>query len=141
MTETYSLQVERVIPGPIENVFDAWLDPDSVKAWMRPGPGMTVPSVRIDPRVGGKYLIVMSSPDREIPHEGEYRVIERPNRLVFTWVSEPAGNSLVTVAFHRLTDASTRVVLTHEKLPNEASRDGHRGGWQVILEALERAIA
>jgi uncharacterized protein YndB with AHSA1/START domain len=141
MILTESLEVERLIPATIERVFDAWLDADSVKKWMRPGPGMTVPRVNIDARVGGKYLIVMASPEREIPHEGEYRVIDRPNRLVFTWVSEPAGDSLVTVLFEQASGESTRVVLKHEKLPNEQSRDGHRNGWGAILEALERSLA
>lgn len=137
---TYSLETERVIPATIERVFDAWLDAESVKKWMRPGPGMTVPRVEIDGRVGGRYLIVMASPDREIPHQGEYRVIDRPHKLVFTWISEPAGNSVVTVLFEEVPGGSTRVVLKHEKLPDEQSRDGHRGGWGAILEALERAV-
>jgi uncharacterized protein YndB with AHSA1/START domain len=141
MNPTHSLQVERVIPAAVESVFDAWLDPESMKQWMRPGPGMTVPRLTIDPQVGGRYLIVMASRDGEIPHEGEYRVIERPSKLVFTWVSPPAGDSMVTVEFEKLSETSTRVVLTHEKLPNEQSRDGHRGGWIAILEGLERSVA
>lgn len=141
MTVTQSLEVERLIPATIERVFDAWLDAESIKEWMRPGPGMTVPRATIDARVGGKYLIVMANPEREIPHEGEYRVIDRPNRLVFTWVSEPAGNSVVTVLFEKVSGESTRVVLRHEKLPDEQSRDGHRSGWGTILEMLERAFA
>ena len=141
MNERYPLRMERVISGAIDRVFDAWLDPDSLKKWMRPGPGMTVPRVTVDARVGGKYLIVMANPDREIPHHGEYEVIDRPKRLVFTWVSEPAGDSLVTVEFAKVSDTRTRVVLSHEKLPSAQSRDGHRDGWEVILEALDGAFA
>jgi uncharacterized protein YndB with AHSA1/START domain len=140
MTGTHSLQVEREIPASIERVFDAWLHPQSVREWMRPGPGMTVPNVAIDAKVGGKYLIVMASPERELPHEGEYQVIDRPNKLVFTWISEPAGSSVVTILFEKVSDTSTRVVLVHEKLPTEQSRDGHAGGWEAILGELERTL-
>lgn len=138
---THALSVERTIPGPIDAVFDAWLNADTLKKFMTPGPGMSVPTATTDPRVGGRFHIIMKDADREIPHDGEYRVIDRPHRLVFTWVSEPAGNSIVTLDFHRLTERSTRVTLTHEKLASEMSRDGHRGGWTAILESLGRVVA
>jgi uncharacterized protein YndB with AHSA1/START domain len=141
MTDTHSLRVERTIPGPIDAVFDAWLDADTLKRFMTPGPGMTVPAATTEPHVGGRFRIVMKAADREIPHDGEYRVIDRPRRLVFTWVSEPAGHSLVTIDFEKLSDRSTRVTLTHEKLASAESRDGHRNGWTAILESLERAVA
>jgi len=141
MTDSLSLQVERTIPGPIDAVFDAWLDPAKLKQIMRPGPGMTVPDATTEPRVGGTFHIIMQAGDRQIPHDGEYRVIDRPTRLVFTWVSEPAGNSVVTIDFKKLTDTSTRVTLTHEQLQTESSRDAHRGGWSGILEALEQSVA
>lgn len=140
-TDTHSLQVERTIPAPIDAVFDAWLDAAMLKTWMTPGPGMSVPSASTDPRVGGRYLIVMKAGDREIPHEGEYRIIDRPNKLVFTWVSAPAGNTIVTVDFQKLSDRSTKVTLTHERLGSTDSRDGHQKGWAGILEALEQHLA
>jgi uncharacterized protein YndB with AHSA1/START domain len=53
MSETYSLTVERVIPGPIEEVFEACLDPASLKQWMKPGP-MTLSAATVNPVVGGR---------------------------------------------------------------------------------------
>jgi uncharacterized protein YndB with AHSA1/START domain len=141
MTDSLSLQVERVIPGPIEAVFDAWLDADSLKRWMTPGPGMTVPVATTDPRIGGRFHIVMRHDGRDIPHDGEYRVIDRPTKLVFTWISEPAGNTLVTIDFQKVSDRETKVVLTHEQHRNTESRDGHAKGWTGILEAFARVMA
>ena len=135
-----SLTVERVIPGPIDQVFDAWLNPDQLQRWMTPGPGMTVPRATVDPRVGGRFHITMGMQGREIAHDGEYRVIDRPNRLVFTWISEPAGHSLVTIDFKKIDERTTRIALTHEQLPSVKARDSHRGGWSGILEALARAF-
>jgi uncharacterized protein YndB with AHSA1/START domain len=126
MTDSLSLQVERVIPGPIEAVFDAWLDADSLKRWMTPGPGMTVPVATTDPRIGGRFHIVMRHDGRDIPHDGEYRVIDRPTKLVFTWISEPAGNTLVTIDFQ------TRAV--------EIARD-HFDASLVLPRLLETAGA
>ena len=139
MSETYSLTVERVIPGPIEEVFDAWLDPASIKQWMKPGP-MTLSDVTIDPVVGGKYALMFAGEGQLIPHEGEYREITRPHRLVFTWKSAGAGDTVVTVAFARVADRTTKVTLTHEQFVSEGARDGHRNGWGGILETLGQTI-
>lgn len=141
MTDSLSLQVERVIPGPIDAVFDAWLDAESLRRWMTPGPGMTVPVATTDPRVGGRFHIVMRHEGRDIPHDGEYQVIDRPTKLVFTWISEPAGNTLVTIDFQKVSDRETKVVLTHEQHRDAKSRDSHAQGWTGILEAFARAMA
>lgn len=139
MTEHYSLTVERVISGPIEEVFDAWLDPESMKQWMKPGP-MALSVARLDPVVGGQYALTFTGDGKEIPHEGEYREITRPHRLVFTWKSAGAGDTLVTIAFARLADRKTQVTLTHERFANEGARDGHRNGWGGILDLLEQTM-
>jgi uncharacterized protein YndB with AHSA1/START domain len=142
MTNAHSLTVERVVPGPIADVFDAWLDPALISQWMTPGPGMSVPEARIDPVVGGRFRIVMRAGDRDLPHEGVYKVIERPTRLAFTWTSEPAGSdTLVSIVFTRLADAETRVSLTHERFASESARDSHQQGWGAILDALARHLS
>jgi uncharacterized protein YndB with AHSA1/START domain len=75
-------------------------------------------------------------------HTGTYREIDRPHRLVFTWMS-PATNlrdSVVTVTFEPV--ASSTVVEIHQVgLPDEEARAGHDGGWSDALRELDRAIA
>ena len=139
MSETHSLTVERVIPGPIEEVFDAWLDPVSMKQWMKPGP-MTLSEATVDPVVGGKYALTFAGEGQVIPHEGEYREITRPHRLVFTWKSAGTGDTVVTIAFAKVADRKTKLTLTHERFVSEAVRDGHRSGWGGILEKLEQTM-
>jgi uncharacterized protein YndB with AHSA1/START domain len=139
MNERYSLTVERVIPGPIEQVFDAWLDPVSMKQWMKPGP-MTLSAASINPVVGGQYTLAFSGDGKVIPHEGEYREITRPHRLVFTWKSAGAGETLVTIEFATVADRKTKVTLTHERFVSESAREGHRAGWGGILEKLEHSM-
>ena len=139
MSETYSLTVERVIPGAIEDVFDAWLDPASLKQWMKPGP-MTLSEATVNPVVGGKYALLFAGDGKVIPHEGEYREITRPHRLVFTWKSEGAGDTVVTIAFERVADRKTKLTLTHERFVSESARDGHRSGWGSILEKLDQTM-
>lgn len=137
MTENYSLKLERTIKAPIAKVFDAWLDPALVAQWMAIGPSRSADAT-IDPVVGGKFRIVMHNGANEIPHDGEYRVIDRPNRLSFTWSSPFAGtDTLVTIDLTSLGDRETRIALTHERFATADARDKHNGGWNPILDSLK----
>jgi uncharacterized protein YndB with AHSA1/START domain len=126
--------VRRTIAAPAEDLFDAWLDPEALVEWMRPGSILRT-EARNDPRVGGQYEIIMHAESGPIPHRGEYRVIDRPRRLVFTWNSKFAENTLVTVDFLKR-DARTEIVITHEQLP-EAELGSHTRGWTSALEKLD----
>lgn len=139
MGDRYALTVEREIPGPIDAVFDAWLDAVTMARWMTPAPDISV-DVTSDPVVGGQFRVVMKGRGRELTHIGEYLVIERPTRLVFTWQSEPAGDTLVTVEFTRVADQRTLVTLTQERFATGEQRDLHRGGWTALLETLAGVI-
>jgi uncharacterized protein YndB with AHSA1/START domain len=137
-TPSVAVVVRRVIAASAEDLFDAWLDPEALAQWMRPG---TINSTvaRVEPRVGGAYEITMQGQSGPIEHKGVYRVIERPKRLVFTWISGPTENkeTLVTVDFVRV-DKRTEVIVTHEQLP-ESAMPSHRNGWTSGLEHLDEA--
>jgi len=129
--------VRREIAAPAQELFDAWLDPESLGAWMRPSDTQRS-TIKVDPRVGGNFEIVMHTPGGAVPHTGTYREIDRPRRLVFTWNSPYALNndSLVTVEF-RTARGGTEIVLTHEGLPSAAMVTAHTKGWSDILALLE----
>jgi uncharacterized protein YndB with AHSA1/START domain len=130
--------VRRTITASAEDLFEAWLDPQALAQWMRPG---TIQSTvaRVEPRVGGAYEIVMQSTSGLIVHKGVYRTIERPRRLVFTWISAPTDltETLVTVDFIPV-GKRTEVVVTHELLPQSAMA-AHERGWTSGLEHLDQA--
>jgi uncharacterized protein YndB with AHSA1/START domain len=131
--------LRRTIPVPREEVFAAWLDPASLGQWMRPG-DVARASAEVDPRVGGKFRIVMTHGGRDDAHWGEYLEIDPPSRLSFTWVSAHTDlvPTVVTIDFLER-DGATEVVLTHRRLP-PARRDAHKNGWAAILRKLEEAL-
>jgi uncharacterized protein YndB with AHSA1/START domain len=135
---TASVVVRRTIAATAEELFDAWLDPQAMAIWMRPGAIQTTVA-KVDPKVGGRYEIVMRSATETYPHTGVYRVINRPRQLAFTWISRGTEEreSLVTVDFVAR-GASTEVVVTHEQL-TEAATPSHTNGWTSALERLEAA--
>ncbi|MCG6885510.1 MAG: SRPBCC domain-containing protein [Silicimonas sp.] len=144
MTDTATeleLTVSRHIKAPREKLFDAWLDPEMLARFMLPGPDMSVPEATADARVGGRFRIVMRAGENDLPHEGTYKVIDRPNRLAFTWESpfSTREDSTVTIDFSE-SGGGTDITLHHVRFENEEMRDNHEGGWTRILAALE-AIA
>ena len=133
---TAPLVVSRLIAAAPEPLFDAWLDPEALAVWMRPSTA-THTDVTADPRVGGEFRIVMHNLDAPIVHRGTYLTIDRPRRLAFTWRSPVTEDedTLVTVDFEPRA-SGTEVVITHERLPHDASADAHRDGWTDCLTGL-----
>lgn len=142
-----TLTVRREIEASADELFDCWLDAESLGSWMRPndGSGGTRDSTcEVDARVGGGFRIDMHTPTKDIMHHGTYREIDRPRRLVFTWISVNTGEqpSLVTVDFRRGSrPGHTEIVLTHEQLQTPAMVDGHTKGWTMIIENLATRYA
>ena len=136
MTSDLSLTLTQHIPSPPERVFDAWLDPKFLARFMAD----EVVKTETDPRVGGRFDIVVKNSKGEVPHWGVYREIDRPNRLVFTWNSPHASpDSLVSIDF-RASKGGTDLTLVHDRFPSDAMREGHRKGWTAILAALAEAL-
>ena len=137
-----TLTVSKTIHAPIENVFDAWLDPEMLKQFILPMPGMPQPEVDNDPQQGGSFTIIMHVGEDKIPHSGQYLEVSRPNRLVFSWLSPfSIDGSTVTIDFSEIDDGTTNVQLTHVKFIDEEARSDHEGGWTNILETLNDILS
>jgi uncharacterized protein YndB with AHSA1/START domain len=126
--------------APPARVFRAWTDPGEVRQWFGPG-DFSTPQVEIDLRVGGRYRFGMKPPEGDIFYlSGEFRVIEPPKRLVYTWTWEGEGQPnemLVTVDFLER-GGSTEVMLKHERFASQEQCTLHEQGWAATLEKLLR---
>jgi len=136
-----TLTTQRIIAAPPERVFGAWLDPDMLMKFMLPGPGMRCPRASTEPKVGGRFALVMMNDQTEIPHAGTYTEITPHSRIVFTWESPySTEGSTVTLTFDPVA-AGTHLTLTHVRFPSEESRDNHARGWDNIIAALDAALS
>ena len=138
MTDDYLVTVQREIAAPAEDLFDAWLDAQSLGSWLKPD-GIRETRAETDPRVGGAFRIVMVDDESSIEHTGTYREIDRPRRLVFTWSSPATGfrDSIVTVTFQPSSNRSTLVEIHQVGLPDEKARTAHDAGWSDALRELD----
>ena len=132
--------VRRTIAASSEDLFDAWLEPEALATWMRVGTTHSIVT-KLEPHEGGSYEITMQGQSGPIVHQGVYRRIDRPRRLVFTWASPGTElrDTLVTVDFVRV-GKRTEVIITHERLP-ESAKPSHSFGWSRSLEHLDQVCA
>lgn len=137
-----TVNVNRIIHASIEQVFDAWLNPKILSQFILPMPGMPEPQTKTDSQEGGDFTIIMHVGDDKIPHTGKYLEINRPNKLVFTWVSPfSTDDSTVTLNFSTLGENKTNVELTHIRFIDEGTRSDHEGGWGNILDKLNDVMS
>jgi uncharacterized protein YndB with AHSA1/START domain len=135
------LEIQRVVPQPRPAVFAAFTDSNELVKWWGPE-GFTVPRLEFDARVGERYRIEMQPPEGDPFHlVGEFREVDPPARLAYTFVWEPPNpddvETLVELSFDDLGE-STEVSLTQGPFKTEARRALHRDGWTESFDKLER---
>jgi glutathione S-transferase len=130
--------VRRFIAAPPQRVFDAWTDARVIPRWFKPG-GVPLRHLEIELRVGGRWHMTMGTPgDRELAGWGEFREIDRPRRIVYTWnwTPDPVGRETVVTVDFLERDRGTEIVIRHQGFPAVRARDQHRGGWAACLAAM-----
>jgi len=130
---------EIVIKAPAERIFEALTDPaQRIKWWGAEGRFQTT-HMESDLHPGGKWMMRGNGVGgRPFTVMGEYRQIEPPRLLIFTWLPDWQGDAVETLVRFELTENSglTTVRLTHSGLTTESSRLSHKG-WPQILTWLQ----
>jgi uncharacterized protein YndB with AHSA1/START domain len=136
------VQIRRRVRAGAEEIFDLWTKPDLMVRWMSPYPGAVDCTASCDLRPGGTFSLVMSSEASSREVSGTYLEVDRPRKLVFTWIGPLTNhvNTLVTVELNPHGDES-ELVLTHERLPTAEIVQGHTRGWGIMLDHLADAVS
>lgn len=134
-----ALRIVRTIRGVRADVFDAWVDPERLRAWWGP-PGIVVAALEGEVRAGGAIRIVMEGPGGEARTLiWTFHEVDPPARLVYGWRwadgPEAGPESLVTVLF-RDAGERTEVEIVHTGIADPELRDNHEKGWQGCLDGL-----
>ncbi len=131
------LVVRRLIHATPETLFAAWTEPGQLVHWWGPA-GVSCSAAEIDLRAGGAYRIANRFADGTVVWiAGEFELVEPPHRLVYSWrlESQSSPAERVTVHFERH-EASTEVIVTHERIGDETARASHEPGWNGCLDSL-----
>lgn len=134
-SDTNVTYVTRRFNATPEQVFDAWLDPRLLRAWMFEPPWGGMLRMRVDARVGGSFSFLERRNGRDHGVTGTYVEIDRPHRLVCTWrpMPEAATEERLELAVRPLAIGS-EICLSHASVRTVAA------GWNRMLQALGRAL-
>lgn len=136
-----TLQFVRILPGPIERIWEYLVDDSKRGQWFAGGP--------TDLSEGGEMKLVfnnsqLGSPSQETPDKYKefgdgYESIaivkesKAPTLLVINW-----ENGIVKFELNDLEDGNVKLTLTHEKLSeNFDERVGVFAGWHTHLNILQ----
>jgi uncharacterized protein YndB with AHSA1/START domain len=142
---TEGIRVTRVFDAPRELVWREWTEPEAFADWFG-GSEYEVPldTVSMDVRPDGALRLTMIvGPDRrEIRWKGEYRVVEEPERLVFTLSDRPGdAYELITVVLTELGDGRTEMLFTqHGHMTPEQYEDAGRG-WGGFFDRIDERLS
>jgi uncharacterized protein YndB with AHSA1/START domain len=139
------IRFQRLLPGPIETVWDYLTDPRKRGEWLAGGPM----ELRVGGRVSLRFKHSELSPNQAPPPE-KYRqvdeeghraeetvtVFEPPHRLAFTW----GGTSEVTFELAPRKNGQVLLTLTHRRLSDDAERTRTAGGWHCHLTILTEKL-
>jgi uncharacterized protein YndB with AHSA1/START domain len=143
-SEGLRLEIKRTLPAAPRVVFAAFTDPSQLANWWGPE-GFTVVSLEFSPLVGASYRIEMQPPAGDPFYiTGEFRVVDAPSRLAFTFVYEPPDpDDVATVADLSFRDlgGSTEIALTQGPFKTEERRALHQGGWTDSFDKLDRVLS
>jgi len=133
-TSTTDTIIEEItIKGSAERIFDAIVDPKQrVRWWGKKGVYEST-HAESDTRVGGKWLMKGIGMGRDFSVYGEYRKVDRPRLLEFTWIPSWQDGSTESIVRFELNEKEgvTTVRLTHSGL-TPAGREAHKGWPQVL---------
>ncbi len=153
----------RVFDVPRSVLFAMWTNPGHLARWWGPR-DFTNPVCEVDARPGGRYRIVMRSPEgADLPLKGEFLEVEAPRRLVMTidcsehpveWHDlinpgrdrsvPPALVMMQTVTFEEEAGRTRMTIRTRfdsAAIRDAAVRVGMNEGWSQSLDRLEARIA
>jgi uncharacterized protein YndB with AHSA1/START domain len=124
-----------------ERVFAALISSEVTKWWVRPGVFDTR-EWSGDARPGGTWRASGIGRGNPYALEGEFQVIDRPQRLVHTWhpAGVPQAVTTVTYDLERLSHG-TRLTVTHEGFTSPEICEGTRIGWETSFARLAELLA
>ena len=137
---TDTIEQEITIHAPAERIFDALTNPSELLKWWSAESKFRTVQAQIDLRPGGRWLLVVDGDcktGKTSRVTGEYREIDRPYLLTYTWVrdQEDGVETLVRWELNEVGKVTT-VRVTHSGLITESLR-ARNDGWSLVLGLLQ----
>jgi len=148
VTAPDTVRIERLLPGPIERVWDYLTESELRGQWFASG--------ELEPRVGGRIELLfrhatLSENDdppppkyeqfREEAHmQGTITQFDPPRTLAYTWGESPMEDSHVRFELSEQGD-KVRLVVTHTRLGSREQMLSVTAGWHTHLDILRSRLS
>ena len=147
MSSPVDLTFKRRIPGPPDEVFDAWTQPDVMREWLAPGDNEVI-EVTTEVRKGGRFRLRSVAPDGTLHTiDGTYRELEPGRRIVMTWsYSGPVEllcnmETLLEVDFAPTYRGETAMTVSQTRITTPEAAKAYGDGWPTCFAKLDRSLA
>ena len=143
-TSERELVVTRTVNGPARLVFEAWTKAELLERWWTPKSfPISLLSVEMDARVGGRYRLVFGYEGSTMEFFGRYLEVTPHSRLVLTNDEGDDGGAVTTVTFEE-TGGRTRLTV-HDLYPSKEALDaaiasGSTSGMPEALDQLDELL-
>ncbi len=144
------------IAAPPEEVFEALTDPAQLEEWWGTPESYRTSDWQLEPSAGGEWSVHTKAPDgTEASVHGEYRVVDPPRTLEFTWAASWDDFTETTVRFDLAPAvvrgvSGTRITVTHSGVAAlDIRAQAHAGcavgasftlDWPRLLGSFTRAL-
>ncbi len=143
--KTRDLKLSRRVPGPANEVFDVWFDPESPG-----GPWHGAQKVMMNLAVDGLFYFGLDRTEARskfpglaaagglVGHFGRFTAIDRPHAAEHTWMSEHTHGleTSVSITFEPYA-GGTELTIIHRGVPDDEPARRHEQGWNSLLRRLE----
>jgi uncharacterized protein YndB with AHSA1/START domain len=131
-----TLRMTRRFDASPEHVFDAWTNPAIVARWLFTTPASEGHRTELDVRVGGAWKIVDRREGMEFTALGEYRVIDRPRRLVFSFGMPQFSSAALDVVVEFAADGAGCLMTLSQSEMHPDHIKPTTDGWNDMFDAL-----
>lgn len=145
VTSPSTVKIERLLPGPIERVWQYLTDPDKRRQWLAGG--------EMQQRHGGRVELIFRNSELsengdlpsmkyadcagEVSIFGEILACQPPHVLAYTW-----GDDNSEVRFELSAEAEqVRLTVVHSRLPSREHMISVASGWHTHLDILVDVLA
>ena len=148
MNSKVEARVTQRFKASADRVYDAWLNPAQVRLWMTAAlrsfglPG-DIQRIEINARVGGKFFFSDIRDGTEAKHWGSYLELDRPRKIVFTWIvdeSEEGNPSVVTLTIDPEADGCVATIVHELDAQWIEFVSQTEGGWSRMLNEVENLL-
>lgn len=130
------IHIETLVNAPIQQVWDAYNNPDDIKQWNQASPDWHCPSSENDLRVGGKFKNKMAAKDGsfEFDFEGTYTEVTPLNSISYVMADERTADL-------KFTEQGDKTLISVDfDAENMNPEDMQREGWQAILDSFKNHV-